>query len=174
DPQATILGEQQWKWLGEQLATPAEVRLIGSSIQFVADEHGWEKWGNFPQERSRLLNLLRQSRAAGVIFLSGDRHLAEISRLPAANDVGPGYPLYDITSSSLNAPSGNLTKSGARFANEVNSYRVGLTYFEANFGTVDIDWSNSIIRLQVRDTAGDVVLQQRLALSELRPPRIEP
>jgi alkaline phosphatase D len=171
DPQAAVLGEPQWKWLAEQFKTPAEVRLIGSSIQFVADEHGSEKWGNFPKERERLLDLLRQSQAAGVIFLSGDRHLAEISRLPVSDKRGPGYPLYDITSSSLNVPSGHLTKAGSRFANEVNSYRVGLTYFEANFGTIAIDWSkpDPVIRLQVRDTEGDVVLQQRMALSELRP-----
>ncbi|HJT32213.1 MAG TPA: alkaline phosphatase D family protein [Pirellulales bacterium] len=170
DPQATMLGEQQWKWLGEQLKMPAELRLIGSSIQFIADEHGWEKWGNFPRERQRLLDLLHETKAAGIIFLSGDRHLAEISRLPA-NEHGPGYTLYYITSSSLNVPSGNFTKAGTRFANEINSYRVGLTYFDANFGTVTIDWDepDPVIHLQVRDTEGGVVLQTRLALSELRP-----
>ena len=171
DPGATMLGEQQWKWLAEQLKAPAELRLIGSSVQFVADEHGWEKWGNFPRERQRLLRLLRETKAAGVIFLSGDRHLGEISRLPVSDEQSPGYTLYDITSSSLNVPSGNFTKAGTRFANEINSYRVGLTYFEANFGTIEIDWSKSapVVRLQIRDTAGDVVLQTRLPLSELRP-----
>jgi alkaline phosphatase D len=171
DAQATMLGEQQWNWLGEQLAAPAEVRLIASSVQFVADEHGSEKWGNFPHERQRLLNLFRKSRAAGVIFLSGDRHLAEISRLPAEPHDGIGYALYDVTSSSLNVPSGSFTKAGTRFANEVNSHRVGLTYFETNFGIVDINWDQSdpIIRLQVRDEQGDVVLQVRAALSQLQP-----
>lgn len=171
DPRATLLGEQQWKWLGEQLNVPAELRLVGTSIQFVADEHGSEKWGNFPRERKRLLDLLKETKAAGVIFLSGDRHLAEISRLPASDEHAPGYPLYDVTSSSLNVPSGNFTKAGTRFANEINSYRVGLTYFEANFGMIAVDWNqpDPVIRLQVRDAAGDVVLQQRMAISELRP-----
>ena len=173
DPRATILGEKQWKWLGEQLAVPAEVRIVASSIQFVADEHGSEKWGNFPHERRRLLKLLRETRAAGVIFVSGDRHRAEISRLPAKQEGGSGYPLYDVTSSSLNVPSGNFTKAGTRFANEVNSYRVGLTYFETNFGTIDIQWDepSPVIRMQVRDEQGDVVLQQRVALSQLQSPK---
>ena len=52
DMEATMLGEKQWKWLEEQLDVPAEVRIIASSIQFVADEHGSEKWGNFPHERA--------------------------------------------------------------------------------------------------------------------------
>jgi len=171
DMKATMLGEKQWKWLGEQLAVPAEVRIIASSIQFVADEHGSEKWGNFPHERRRLLKLLRESRAAGVVFVSGDRHLAEISRLSAMQEGGVGYPLYDVTSSSLNVPSGNFTKAGTRFANEVNSYRVGLTFFECNFGTIDIQWDkpSPVIRLQVRDEQGDVVLQQRVSLDQLQP-----
>jgi alkaline phosphatase D len=171
-PDATLLGEAQWKWLAAQLQVPAELRIIASSVQFVADEHGSEKWGNFPSERQRLLDLLRQSRAAGVVFISGDRHLAEISRLAARADDGIGYPLNDVTSSSLNVPSGNLTKSGTRFANEINSYRLGLTYFEANFGAIAIDWkpSDPVVRLQVRDAAGGVVLQQRVKLSELEPP----
>ena len=171
DDEATMLGEAQWQWLAEQLRAPADVRIIASSVQAVADEHGWERWGNFPRERRRLLRLIRDSNAAGVIVLSGDRHLAEISRLPADDDAGVGYPLYDVTSSSLNAPSGNTTKAGARFANEINSHRVGLTYFDTNFGCVEIDWNepDPLIRLQVRDEKGDIVLQQRVALSQLQP-----
>jgi alkaline phosphatase D len=102
--------------------------------------------------------------------VSGDRHLSEISRL-APDAAGIGFPIFDVTSSSLNTPSGNFTKAGTRFANEINSYRVGLTYFDTNFGFIDIDWiqPDPIIRLQVRDEKGDVVLQQRLTRSQLRP-----
>jgi tetratricopeptide (TPR) repeat protein len=149
---------------------PAELRLIGSGVQVVPDEHGSEMWGNFPLERRRLFKLIRDTKASGVVFLTGDRHVAEISRLPADHEDGVGYPLYDVCSSSLNAPSGNLTKGKVRFANEVNSYRVGLTYFDVNFGTVDIDWepADPVVRLQVREESGEVVLQQRLTLGQLR------
>src|SRR5690606_21285898 len=37
DPKATVLGEEQWQWLEEQLRQPADVRLLVSSIQVVAD-----------------------------------------------------------------------------------------------------------------------------------------
>jgi alkaline phosphatase D len=136
----------------------------------VADEHGSETWGNFPNERRRLFRLIRETKAGGGVILSGDRHLAEISRLAAGHADGARYPLYDVTSSSLNLPSGNFTKAGTRFANEINSYRVGLTYFDVNFGSVLVDWAapDPVIRLQVRDLKGDVVLQQRLRLSQLR------
>jgi alkaline phosphatase D len=130
-------------------------------------------WGNFPHERKRMFSLIRKTKAQGVVFLSGDRHLAEIARLPANHSLGVGYPLFDVTSSSLNTPSGNFTKAGTRFRNEINSYRVGLTYFETNFGTVQIDWEqpDPLVRLQVRDAAGMVILQQKVSLSELQPNR---
>jgi alkaline phosphatase D len=170
DPAATVLGDVQWRWLAEQLKVPAELRLIGSGVQVVPDEHGSEMWGNFPHERKRLFKLIRDTGANGVVFLTGDRHLAEISKLPAGHPDGVGYPLYDVCSSSLNAPSGNFTKAKVRFANEVNSYRVGLTYFDVNFGTVLIDWgpADPVVRLQVREESGDAVLQQRLTLAQLR------
>ena len=170
EPGATVLGETQWRWLEQQLKVPAEVRLIGSGVQVIADEHGSETWGNFPNERKRLFRLIRDTKANGVILLSGDRHLAEIARLPARAADGVGYDLFDITSSSLNTPSGNFNKAGVRFANEINQYRVGLTYFDVNFGGIEIDWTaaDPVVRCQVRDETGAVMLQQRLKLSELR------
>jgi alkaline phosphatase D len=172
DPESTILGPAQWQWLEEQLKVPAELRIIASSFQVLADEHGWEMWGNFPHQRRRLLHLIRDTRAAGVVFISGDRHLAELARLPADHPDGVGYPLYDLTSSSLNAPSRNFTAAGVRFGNELNSYRVGLTFFDVNFGTVLVDWDakDPVVRLQVRDEKGGVVLQQRATLSQLQRP----
>lgn len=169
DAEATMLGAEQWEWLEQQLREPADLRLIGSGVQVIPDEHGSETWGNFPLERQRLFRLIRETGAEGVVLLSGDRHLAEISRLKADDPIGVGYPLFDVTSSSLNQPSGNMTKAGTRFANEINSHRVGLTYFETNFGLITIDWeaADPVVRLQVRDEQGDVVLQQRFGLSEL-------
>src|SRR5262249_22644216 len=58
DKTATMLGEAQWRWLEEQLRVPAKVRLLGSSIQVVAEDHGWEKWQNLPHERERLFRLI--------------------------------------------------------------------------------------------------------------------
>ncbi|WP_166830728.1 alkaline phosphatase D family protein [Thalassoroseus pseudoceratinae] len=158
---ATMLGETQWKWLEAELKKPAKVRIIASSIQVVADQHGWEKWGLMPHERQRLFDLIRKTKANGVIFVSGDRHHAEISRLPAEV---VGYPIYDVTSSSLNQPS--------KWRNELNEHRVGVVYNPENFGTIHIDWQTAdpTIRLQVRGMQNDVVLQAKTSLSELQPP----
>lgn len=161
DPEATMLGEKQWNWFAEQLRVPAELRIIGSSIQVVPEDHGWEKWMNLPHERERLFKLLRDTRAAGVIFLSGDRHLAEISMM----DAGIGYPLYDVTSSGLNQAFKKWRPQ------ETNRHRVGTMNFGNNSGLLVIDWEKEDpgISLQIRDEAGDIVLQQKLPLSLLQP-----
>ncbi len=131
--------------------------------------------GQFPSERTRLLNLLKSSGASGIVLLSGDRHLSEIAELASSDTGSIGYPLYEVTSSSLNQPSGNTTKAGARFANEINPYRVGLTYFDVNYGNIRIDWTaaDPVIRLQICDEKGSVVLQQRSTLSALQPSKGE-
>ncbi|MCS7062803.1 MAG: alkaline phosphatase family protein [Methylacidiphilales bacterium] len=137
DYTTTILGEAQWQWLEEQLRIPAQIRLIASSIQVLSNEHGWECWGNFPHERQRLLRLIRDTHAEGVILLSGDRHMAEFSRLPVDDPLSPGYPITEFTSSSLNM-------SGFKNPAEPNPYRIPETkqITENNFGLIDIDWDS--------------------------------
>lgn len=158
DPAATILGESQWQWLADQLKNEAELRLVCSSIQVLANEHAWEKWGNFPRERQRLFDLIRETKANGVIFLSGDRHHAEISR---NDDVLP-YPLFDVTSSSLNAPSKPKT--------EANADRVGDLYTPVNFGWIGITWEDAdpTVTLAIHRLDGKAALSYKFPLSTLR------
>jgi len=160
DPTATQLGEAQWKWLEAELKKPAEVRLLASSIQVVADEHPFEKWANLPLERDRLYKLIRDTKANGVVILSGDRHLAEI----ALDVKSVGYPLYDITSSGLNQGSKNWR------APEKNTHRVASMPFGDNFGMILIDWSGGDPRLslQIRDEDGDTACGVKVRLSTLK------
>jgi alkaline phosphatase D len=108
-----LLGEQQWRWLEEQLRQPAALRLLVSSIQFIPDQHCYEKWGNFPHERERLIKLLHDTGAVRTLVLSGDRHLGEISALPGSENT---LPLYEITASGLNSAGAGRV--------ETNRYRV--------------------------------------------------
>ena len=158
DPTATVLGTEQWAWLSKALSEPAEIRIVLSSIQVVAMEHGFEKWANFPGERRRLLEMLRASGATGVMLVSGDRHAAEISRIPAGAEALP-YPLYDLTASSLNQVIGRSQPE------EPNQFRVGSRYHGTNFGTIEIDWQEAAtdqrllatVTLGIRDERGAVV-----------------
>ncbi|MFH0909170.1 MAG: alkaline phosphatase D family protein [bacterium] len=160
DPSATMLGDEQWAWLDKQLREPAELRLLVSSIQVVANDHHWEKWGNLPRERERLFQLLRDTGAYGIVILSGDRHRGELSRI----DDAIAYPLYDVTASALNM-------SHAIDYVEPNAHRLGELINDDNFGLMTIDWTqpDPEITLQLRDMSDKVRVEQKMRLSELNP-----
>jgi alkaline phosphatase D len=160
-----MLGATQWRWLELELKKPAKVRILVSSIQVVAQDHHHEKWYNLPHERDRLYRLIRDTGAAGLFCLSGDRHLAELSMM----DAGIGYPLYDLTSSGLTQAFSKWRKL------ETNRHRVMTMNFGNNFGLIAIDWSrpDPIISLQIRDAAGEVTIQEKLPLSTLQPGTIK-
>jgi alkaline phosphatase D len=166
DPAATILGPAQWQWLEEQLRFPADLRLIGSSIQVVAEDHSFEKWMNFPAERERLFKLLRDTKATGVVCLSGNRQLAELSQM----DAGLGYPLFDLTSSGLNMANRRWRPA------EPNRHRVATMTSGDNFGIVTIDWDRSPpqVSLQAHDVTGEIAFQQKLDLTTLKPGSLKP
>lgn len=155
DPAAGMLGERQWAWLEQQLREPAELRLIGSSLQVLADFPGWEAWVNYARDQARLFALIRDTGARGVVFLSGDTHYGELTRL----DVNVPYPLYDLTSSGLTEE----WKVGVP-----NALRIGTAFNRANFGLVDVDWTARTVRLSLRDVQGTELLSQSVTLDSLR------
>ena len=154
-PAATMLGEAQWAWLEAQLRQPAEVRLIGSSLQVLADFPGWEAWVNYPRDHARLLQMIRDTRAEGVVFLSGDTHYGELTRL----DANVPYPLVDLTSSGL---------TEEWHVPVPNALRIGRAHHAANFGLVEIDWARRELRLALHDAKGAALLEHRLPLADLR------
>jgi alkaline phosphatase D len=156
DPGATMLGERQWQWLGQQLEVPAEVRLVASSLQVLADFPGWEGWYNFPHDQQRLIDLIRRKRANGVVFLSGDTHYAELSKL----DVNVPYTLWDLTASGLTEVWPVRTP---------NANKVSEVLREPNFGFVEIDWAGpqTKVTLSVQDQNGVRRIAKQLSLAEL-------
>ena len=158
----TLLGEDQWRWLAEELAKPAELRIIASSIQIIAEGHNWEAWNLFPQERQRLYDLIEERGANGVVFVSGDRHMAGIYQ---AADAG-SYPLWEITSSSLNLP---LSSFVSDIKTEPGPRRLGAPYYEANFGMLEVDWDERRVILQVRDDQNRTVRATSISLQALTP-----
>lgn len=137
-----MLGEAQWKWLEKELRTSqANLNILCSSVQVISDEHPHEKWGNFPNARKRLLGLIAQTKPKNLLILSGDRHMAEISKMDLQ---GLPYPLYDFTSSGL-----THIRSGT---SEANKFRVGDLIIKKNFGLLKIYWVNDkpVVTMQVR------------------------
>jgi alkaline phosphatase D len=160
DPAKTMLGEAQWRWLDEQLRQPADLRLIVSGIQVIVDGHGWERWGNFPLERKRLVDLIQSTRAGGVIFLSGDRHVGALYRETGSTSFSTPYPLYEMTSSGITHPWKNASEAGPN--------RLGELFTDLHFGSVDIDWASRSVRLSLKDLPGAERRSQRIEMAELR------
>ena len=152
DPEATILGADQWQWLESELRKPADFRILVSTIQMVSSDHHWEKWANFPLDKARLMALIDREKIDNLVVVSGDMHFAELSveKTPA------GFSLYDLTSSGL-----NITESASAIA---NSKRLLLFDQGHNFGLVSIDWSARPRRvlLEVRNASGVAVIQKEL------------
>lgn len=157
DTSIAMLGERQWEWLREQLHAPAEIRIIASSIQFAAEDAGQETWSNLPHERKRMLELIEDTKANGVLFISGDRHWSELSAI--TDDVS--YPIYDLTSSSLNQPHPRGTPTD-------NTYRfLDTTYHLENFGRIEIDWSGRELLLEIVDGKGRTKFSHQVPFDEL-------
>lgn len=153
-----LLGAAQWAWLEERLREPADVRLLISSIQVVAEGHGWERWGNLPRERERLFDLIRRTHAENLVLLSGDRHVGGLYRLQGAAP----YPLYEITSSSL-----NYSFARGRTVAEFGPHQLGHLYGPENFGLVTVDWDREVLSLELKDADGATVRAVTLSLDDL-------
>ena len=160
-PDGDMLGEGQWSWLKGELSRPgADLIVIGSSTQFVAEGHPYERWANFPKAKARCLQLIADTAAKGVIFLSGDRHNGEIS---CQKNTVAGYPMYDITSSGLTETS--------RIQKETNSDRIGNLVNGQNFGGLRLDWSapDPKVTLELYLADGKVAESVSFPLSQLAP-----
>lgn len=137
----TMLGANQWKWLEKTLnESNSQFNVIVSSIQFLSKEHGFECWANMPKEVEKMIKLIVNSKAKGVVILSGDRHIAEISQKEVK---GLEYPLIDFTSSGM-------THSYETFKSEPNEYRVTDVVADKNFGLLHFDLEANTIKMEIR------------------------
>ena len=131
---STILGINQWKWLEKELDEYFDFLIIFSSIQIIPESHGYEKWGNFPNDRDKFFSLLEQS-INKTLLVSGDRHLGGIYKKDG---------LFEITASSLNKP-------GSIFF-ETDKYLLDKTYNQENYGIIEIFENN--IELKLKNKSG--------------------
>ena len=137
EPNATILGIEQWKWFEDQLNQDFDFLMIFSSIQIIPQDHGFEKWDNFPKERDKILNMIKKYKDQTILF-SGDRHRSGIYKKDG---------IIEITASSMNKP-------GSTFP-ETDSYLIGKTYPQANYSILEI--FEKSINISIKDASGKVL-----------------
>ena len=146
--EGTVLGETQWAWLTNELNnSDAAFNIIVSSIQVLSNEHGFECWGNFPHEVDKLKTTIADSKAKGVLILSGDRHISEFSRTKVDN---LAYPLIDFTSSGL-------THAYSGFTSEPNPFRAGGVVSTESFGLLQFNFERKNVILKIIGDNGVVL-----------------
>jgi alkaline phosphatase D len=156
-----MLGETQWAWLKQELLKPAEFRIIASSIQFASNNHGFERWEELPKEQARMIQLIKDTQAKGILFISGDRHLSELMKI-SPKESGLSYPLYDLTSSSFNHSLTNYFLPNT-------PRQEGDTIFTDNFGIIDIQWLDEpIITLKLQGADPKPYLEKIIYLKDLQ------
>ena len=156
DPKKTYLGDKQWNWLKTTFKEKSDIKILISSIQVLAEGHGFEKWGNLPLEKRRLYNLIDENDINKLIILSGDRHRAGIYKDRTKN----GNELYELTSSSLNLAAGKLFKA----VEEAGPNRIGPTYLMENYGTIEINNDKNMI-LSIKDLNQQIQNEIKIDLS---------
>ncbi|GAA4052620.1 alkaline phosphatase D family protein [Parerythrobacter jejuensis] len=150
DAGKTMLGQAQWAWLEQELAKPADLRILVSSIQVLTDAHDYESWEQLPLERAKLYKMLGARADSGLVILSGDRHAGGIY---TDTPLAAGEQLWELTSSSLNLAFNSTERNTAR---EPDPRRITDFISEENFGLVEIDWDAEQLTLSLRGAAGEV------------------
>jgi alkaline phosphatase D len=161
DENKAYFGKEQLDWLINALASSkATFKIVVSGGQIVSDYKMYENYANYPGERQQLFDLLDQHRIEGVLFLSGDRHHTEVSRMERKG----AYPLIDFTCSSL-------TSGTHEPRDEANTFRLkDKTFFDRNFGVINVsgERKNRQLVLSIYDTDGKKVWDYKIKASDLR------
>ena len=107
-------------------------------------------------EQKRLLELVKKTRANGVLFITGDVHYGEISRVNH-----PGlYPIYDMTSSGIT--------STWYFATP-NDHRIEGPVMDNHFGMISVDWrkKDPIVKMEIWDVHNNQRVEYSVNLSSI-------
>jgi len=89
-----MLGDLQIEWLIDALSSSeATFKFIAVGSQVLNPAARYENYSTYPEERNKLLKMIDAEKIPGIIFLTGDRHFSEITKLEREGN----YPLFDFT-----------------------------------------------------------------------------
>ena len=156
-----ILGDEQVEWLIDALTnSKAPFKFIVMGGQFLSTSPYSENYSNYKDEQQKILDLIAKEKIEGVIFLSGDRHFTELSKLERQGS----YPIYDFTISPFS--SGYYNGEG-----EPNSLRVPGTFVaKRNYAKITVDGKRNDRTLTciVYDKDGKEVWQYKIHENALK------
>ena len=124
----TILGKQQLEWLIDALSSSkASFKVIAIGGQVLNTFARFENYECYKDEKNYLLDQIKKNSIKGVLFLSGDRHFTELSKI----SISETQQLYDWTVSPL------TSGISASYKEDTNSNRMEGSLFAENcFGII--------------------------------------
>jgi alkaline phosphatase D len=140
-----MLGKEQINWLVQDLkSSKASFKLVAIGSQVLSSVADFENYANYQEERDYLLKMIAENKIKNVIFLTGDRHFAELSQMTLVNNIR----VLDITSSPLtskpysNSKETNTTRVEGTFVGEQNFAYITFSG-TAKERTIDINLINN-------------------------------
>lgn len=150
-----ILGEIQIQWLIDALVySKASFKFVLIGGQFLNPAAVWENHATYAEEREKIIQLIEKENIKNVIFLSGDRHKTELSKLTLKN----GNSIYDYTSSPLTSKSYDSSEEG-------NTLRIKGTHVSTqNFGKLSLsgDYKNRELTISTFNTKGEKLWEETI------------
>ncbi len=159
----TMLGEKQFEWLINALkSSRAPFKLVAIGSQVLNPVAKYENYAaTYENERRKLIETIIKENISGVIFLTGDRHHTELTKLKKRGF----YPLYDLTVSPLSSKAYDSTKEG-------NYLRVPNTMVATqNYALLQFygKRKNRKMKIIIKDWQGQVKWTKEISAKELKP-----
>jgi alkaline phosphatase D len=132
--------------------------MVAIGGQMVSDAAIYENFAQFPEERELLFQEIDALGIRGVIFLTGDRHNSELSKLQLPN----GNWVYDVTVSPLTSGSYDHT-------DEPNSLREpGTMVGVRNYGILEVTGPRKerVLAITVNDASGEKLWSRSIHAGE--------
>ena len=155
-PQAEYISKAQLEWLKQALAdSPSAFKVILNSVPIGAFPDLFQlqlqdRWEGYAAQRAEVLRYIEDQKVRGVIWLSGDFHMASTGRVSLE---GPGKGALEV-----------LAGPGAQFSNPVVK-QLHPPQFDFvspfnNFAVLDLDPFSGEARVSFHDEEGDVFFQR--------------
>jgi alkaline phosphatase D len=150
-----ILGKKQIEWLIDALVnSKASYKFVAIGGQFLSPAAVHENHATFAKERQKIIDFINDENIKNVIFLTGDRHKTELTKLVTKK----GLVIYDYTCSPLASTAYNTNEEG-------NILRVSGTHVDTqNFGFLSLSGKFKERKLSIKtyDSKGTLVWERMI------------
>lgn len=120
-----VLSPEQWAWLDSELKRPAQLRLLVSPLALEATETESISWGNFPNQKEKLLSMIKKSKLKNLVLITSTNGFSSTNK--------SDLPILKL---------GRLNKLSD--GKEEDS-------IQPSFSLLKINWDNRTLSIDVRD-----------------------